>query len=80
MALKLINREEVTENGEVFIIETYQSDITGKETVVKHPKPSEVVPEPVDPEPTQLDRIEAKLQVNEDLQNFYDEIVKEVGL
>lgn len=58
MALKLINREEVTENGEVFITETYVSDITGKETVVKHPKPSEVVPEPVDPEPTQLDRIE----------------------
>ena len=80
MALKLINREEVTENGEVFITETYVSDKTGKETVVKHPKPSEVVPEPVEPEPTQLDRIEAKLQVNEDLQNFYDEIVKEVGL
>lgn len=45
MALKLINREEVTENGEVFITETYVSDITGKETVVKHPKTSEAVPE-----------------------------------
>ena len=36
--------------------------------------------EPSEPEPTQLDRIEAKIQTNEDLQSFYDEIVKEVGL
>lgn len=39
-----------------------------------------VEPEPVEPEPSQLDRIEAKIQVNEDLQAFYDEIVEEVGL
>lgn len=42
--------------------------------------------EPVEPEPTsdpimeKLDSIEAKIQTNEDLQNFYDEIVEEVGL
>ena len=38
------------------------------------------IPKPLDPPPSQLDRIEAKIQVNEDLQAFYDEIVQEVGL
>ena len=80
MAMVLIEKKEIEENEELFIVETYQSNKDGKESTVKYPKPSEVVPEPVEPEPTQLDRIEAKLQVNEDLQNFYDEIVKEVGL
>ena len=40
-------------------------------------------PAPVEPEaaePSQLDRIEAKIQVNEDLQAFYDEVMQEVGL
>ena len=42
--------------------------------------------ESVEPEPTpdpvmeKLDSIEAKIQTNEDLQTFYDDIVKEVGL
>ena len=42
--------------------------------------------DPVEPEPTpdpvmeKLDSIEAKIQTNEDLQTFYDDIVKEVGL
>ena len=30
--------------------------------------------------PTQLDRIEEKIQTNEDLQTFYDDVMKEVGL
>lgn len=86
MAMILIEKKEIEENGEVFIVETYQSDKTGKESVVKYPKPSEVTPEPVEPEPTpdpvmeKLDSIEAKIQTNEDLQTFYDDIVKEVGL
>lgn len=59
MAMILIEKKEIEENGEVFIVETYQSNKTGKESVVKYPKPSEVTPEPVEPEPTQLDRIES---------------------
>lgn len=58
MAMILIKKKEIEENGEVFIVETYKSDKTGKESVVKYPKPSEVTPEPVEPELTQLDRIE----------------------
>lgn len=61
MTMILIEKKEIEENGEVFIIETYLSNKTGKESVVKYPKPSEVTPEPVEPEPTQLDRIETAL-------------------
>ena len=86
MAMILIETKEIEENGVVYIVETYQSDKTGKESVVKYPKPSEVIPEPVEPEPTpdpvmkKLDSIEAEIQTNEELQTFYDDIVKEVGL
>lgn len=59
MAMILIDKKEIEENGELFIVETYKSDKTGKESVVKYPKPSEVEPEPVIPEPSQLDRIES---------------------
>lgn len=31
-------------------------------------------------EPSQLDRIEMKIQINTDLQSFYEDIMKEVGL
>ena len=43
-------------------------------------------PEQSDPEPTEdpimekLETIESKIQTNEELQTFYDDIVKEVGL
>lgn len=60
MAMILIDKQEVTENGVVYIVETYQSDKTGKESLVKRIKPSEE-PVPVDPEPTQLDRIEEQV-------------------
>lgn len=80
MAMILIETKEIEENGSVYIVEVYRSDKTGRESTVKYPKPSEVPAEPVEPEPSQLDRIEAKIQVNEDLQAFYDEIVEEVGL
>ena len=80
MAMILIETKEIEENGFIYIVETYRSDKTGRESTVKYPKPSEVPAEPVEPEPSQLDRIEAKIQVNEDLQAFYDEIVEEVGL
>lgn len=40
-------------------------------------KPAEPTPDPV---MEKLDSIEAKIQTNEDLQTFYDDIVKEVGL
>ena len=87
MAMILINKKEIEENGAVFIVETYQSDNTGRESVVRYTKPSDVAEEPVVPEPTQLDRIEAqmneldqKIQTNEELQTFYDDIMKEVGL
>lgn len=70
MALKLINREEATENGEVFIIERYQSDKTGKETVVKYPKPSDAPIVQPDHEPSQLDRIEAAVaKTNKEIAN-----------
>ncbi len=47
------------------------------------PKPSDEAVDPSDvPDPImeKLDSIEAKIQTNEDLQKFYDDIVKEVGL
>lgn len=59
MAMKLIKKEEITENGVIYIVETYQSDETGKESVVKYQKPSDITVEPVTQEPSQLDRIES---------------------
>ena len=47
-------------------------DVTGK---FSFPVPMEI-----EVVPTQLDRIEAKIQTNEDLQAFYDDVMKEVGL
>lgn len=62
MAMILIDRKEIEENGEVFIVETYKSDKTGKESVVKYPKPSEIVPEePVEPEPTEEEIAQAEM-------------------
>lgn len=61
MAQILIETKEVEENGVIYIIETYKSDITGKESVVEYPKPSDEPVEPVEPEPSQLDRMEEKL-------------------
>ena len=60
MAMILINKKEIEENGEVFIVETYQSNKTGKESVVKYSKHSEVEPEA--PETSQLDRMEEMLK------------------
>lgn len=51
---KLINTEEVEIDGVVYIVESYDSG-----AVVKYPKASAEPIEPVEPEPTQLDRIEA---------------------
>lgn len=59
MAMILIETKEIEENGVIYIVETYQSNKTGKESVVKYPKPSDVPVEPIKPEPTQLDRIES---------------------
>ena len=59
MAMILIDKKEIEENGVVHIVETYQSNKTGKESVVKYLKPSDIPVEPVEPEPTQLDRIES---------------------
>ena len=61
MAMILIETKEIEENGSVYIVETYRSDKTGRESTVKYPKPSEVPAEPVEPEPSQLDRIENSL-------------------
>ena len=58
--------------------DTFLDAYSKEVTITRAANPPE--PEPVEPQPTQLDRIEAKLQTNEDLQNFYDEIVEEVGL
>ena len=59
MAMILIEEKEITENGVVFIKETYQSDRTGKESVVKYPKSSDEPTEPLTPPLSQLDHIEA---------------------
>lgn len=59
MAMKLKTVEEITEDGVVYIVETYESTKTGKTSVVKKIKSEPVEPvEPSEPEPTQLDRIE----------------------
>ncbi len=59
MAMKLIDRKEITEDGVVYIVETYVSDKTGRETVVKTLKsePVEVEPqeEPFDKEVAMLE-------------------------
>lgn len=44
MAMKLKDRKEITENGVVYIVETYVSDKTGRETVVKTLKSEPVEP------------------------------------
>lgn len=59
MEMKLIKKEELTENGVVFIKETYRSDKTSKESVVKYPKPSDEPAEPLTLQLSQLDHIEA---------------------
>ena len=66
MAMILIDKKEITEDGVVYIVETYKSDKTGKYSVVKYPKPSDVAEEPVMPEPTQLDRIEGMLSKSQE--------------
>lgn len=48
-----------------------------KSVVVAEPSLPEATPDPV---MEKLNVIEAKIQTNEDLQTFYDDIVKEVGL
>lgn len=58
MAMILIDKKEIEENGEVFVVETYQSDKTGKESVVKYPKSSDEAEERT-PTLSQLDCIEA---------------------
>lgn len=72
---------EIEKDGVPYIEETvYRVFNDGTKEVgctACYPKPSD---EPVEPELTQLDRIEAKIQTNEDLQTFYDDIVREVGL
>ena len=59
MAMILIEEKEITENGVVFIEETSRSDKTGKESVVKYPKPADKTAEAVTPPFSQLDHIEA---------------------
>lgn len=48
--MKLIKTEEITENGVDYILDTYQSDKTGKISTVKTQKsePVEIEPMPVD--------------------------------
>lgn len=40
MAMKLKNREEITEDGVVFVVETYSNG--KRDTVVKYKKPDEI--------------------------------------
>ena len=61
MAMILIEKKEIEENGEVFIVETYKSDKTGKESVVKYPKPSDIPVEPETPEPTEEEIAQAEM-------------------
>lgn len=62
MAMILINKKEIEENGELFIIETYQSNKTGKESAVKYPKPFNTPVESETPQPTQLDLIQQAVE------------------
>lgn len=84
MAFKLVKKEEVEVNGAVFIKETYQSNKTGKESVVKYPKPSEATPEEVIPEPTdeELAQAEMLLMQSEIIANqmAQDEVLAEILL
>lgn len=61
MAMILIEKKEIEENGVVYIVETYQSDKTGKESVVKYPKPSDIPVDPVEPEPTEEEIAQAEM-------------------
>lgn len=54
--MRLKHREEITELDSVYIVETYETD--DGEFVVKRLKSEDKLPEP-EPQPTQLDRIEA---------------------
>lgn len=66
MAMILIEKQEIVENGEVFIAETYQSNKTGKESVVKYHKPSEVIADLVEQPKTQLDLIQEAVEKSND--------------
>lgn len=70
MALRIIETKEVIEDGVTYIINTYSNG-----TVVKTAKPSEVEPEEVIPEPTQLDRIEEA--VNKSHEEIKNEAIDE---
>lgn len=54
--LKIIKTEEIEENGNKLLIETYSNGTVVKSAVSDPPTEGE---EPQEPEPTQLDRIEA---------------------
>lgn len=75
MAMILIETKEIEENGVVYIVEIYQSDKTGRESVVKYPKPSDIPVEPEAPEPSQLDRIEEA--VNKSHEEIKNEAIDE---
>lgn len=83
MAMILIEKKEIEENGVVYIVETYQSNKTGKKSVVKYPKPSEVTPEPVEPEPTDEELQAEMLLMQTEIianQNAQDEVLAEILL
>lgn len=66
----------VDENGVERKVDIYKNGMTIERDAVETE-----IPEPLtNPVMEKLDIIEAKIQTNEDLQTFYDEIVKEVGL
>lgn len=63
MAMILIDKKEINEDGVVYIVETYQSDKTGKESVVKYPKPSDTPVEPEVPEATDEELAQAEMML-----------------
>ena len=83
MSMILIEKREIEENGELFIIETYKSDKTGKESMVKYLKPFdtpvEVIPEPTDEELFQAEMLLMQSEILAN-QNAQDEVLAEILL
>lgn len=79
--MRITETKTYLKDGIEYLEKTYSNGTVVNEAVNNEEKEIKIPTEPEpDPVMEKLDSIEAKIQINEDLQTFYDDIVKEVGL
>ena len=79
--MRITGTKTYLKNGIEYLEKTYSNGTVVVEAVNDEEKEIKILTEPEpDPVMEKLNDIEAKIQTNEDLKSFYDDIVKEVGL